>query len=103
MIKNYHDICENIYFFFVCGESSISGKPKKLENGDFYVEEIKSGEIAIYRYCDYLKVKNKTNITINIYKSREHYFSLHTEKSRDNIIKSKRNNIEKKISDIVII
>ena len=103
MIKKYHDICENIYFFFVCGESSISGKPKKLENGDFYVEEIKTGEIAIYHYCDYLKVKNKTNITINIYKSREHYFSLHTEKSRDNIIKSKRNNIEKKISDIVII
>lgn len=102
MIEKYYSICENIYLFFVCGEVSYTKAPKNINNDRLYIEEVKSGRIAIYRYCDYLKVKDKDCITINIYNPREHSFSLFID-SKDNVIKSKCNNIEKKISDIIII
>ena len=38
MISKYHHICENIYFFFVCGESAVSGKPKKRKMAIFMLK-----------------------------------------------------------------
>ncbi|MCI8409268.1 MAG: hypothetical protein HFJ09_08385 [Lachnospiraceae bacterium] len=85
IIEKYHNLQCPVYLFFICCET-----------------ELKNGEIAIYRYEDYLKIKNKSSITINIKKSSDHYFNLHVSKSRDKIIRSKRTNIAKKISNIEI-
>lgn len=113
MIEKYHSICDNVYIFFICGETSYSKAPNNIyeaynldkDKSNLYIEEIKSGQVAIYRYCDYIKVKDKKTLTIKHLMSKKRYeqsFSLILSKAGSACIKSRCNNIKKKITDIEI-
>lgn len=89
VIEKYHNLQNSVYLFFICADSDT-------------IDSDNLGEIAIYRYEDYLLFKDKSSITINIKKSSYRFFNLHISKSNEKIIRSRRTNIEKKINNIDI-
>lgn len=88
LIENYHNLQCPVYLFFICGYLNNNNTP--------------TGEVAIYRYKDYSKIKEKTSITINLKNSKDRFFNLHISKSNNDTIGSKRTNIDKKITEIII-
>lgn len=111
VIEKYHYICDNIYLFFICGDVSYPKAPKKMykeyninvDKSKLYIEEIKSGQVAIYRYCDYIKVKDKKTLTIkHCIANKQYEQSFRLMLSKSDYIKSRCNNITRKITDIRI-
>lgn len=88
-LEKYHSLQCPVYLFFICADSDT-------------IESDNLGEIAIYKYEDYLFIKDKSSITINIKKSSDRFFNLHISKSNEKVIRSRRTNIEKKINNIDI-
>ena len=76
-LEKYHSLQCPVYLFFICADSDT-------------IESDNLGEIAIYRYEDYLFIKDKSSITINIKKSSDRFFNLHISKSNEKVIRSRR-------------